>query len=41
MVVTNDRGGCDWCCRCFLGSKIYYFIILKTKIDPLLQHVCR
>ena len=25
----------------FFGSRIYYFIVLKTKIDPLLQHVCR
>ena len=23
----------------FLGSGIYYFIVLKTKIDPLLQHM--
>ena len=25
----------------FLGSGIYYFIVLKAKIDFLLQHVCR
>ena len=25
----------------FLSSGIYYFIVLKAKIDPLLQHVCR
>ena len=21
-------GGCGWCCGCFLGSGIYYFIIV-------------
>ena len=25
--VANDRGGCDWCYGCFLGSGIYYFIV--------------
>ena len=26
--VADGRGGCGWCCRCFLGSGIYYFIIV-------------
>ena len=26
VVVIDGRGGCSWCCRCFLGSKIYYFM---------------
>ena len=34
--VANGRGGCGRCCGCFLGSGIYYFIVLKAKIDPLL-----
>ena len=34
MVV---EGGCDCC----LLYRIYYFIVLKAKIDPLLQHICR
>ena len=25
----------------FLGSGIYYFIVLIAKIDQLLQHMCR
>ena len=50
--VADGRGGYGWCCRCFLGSGIYYFIVvvillwclyyfimLKAKIDLLLQHV--
>ena len=41
VVVADGRGGCGWCCGCFLGSGIYYFIVLKAKIDPLLQHVYR
>ena len=41
--VADGRGGCGcgWCCRCFLGSGVYYFIVLKAKIDQLLQHVYR
>ena len=39
--VAKGRGGCGRCCGCFLGSEIYYFIMLKAKIDPLLQHMCR
>ena len=27
VAVANGRGGCGWCCRCFLGSRIYYFIV--------------
>ena len=26
--VTDGRGGCGWCCECFLGSGIYYFIVM-------------
>ena len=26
--VADGRGGCRWCCGCFLGSGIYYFIVL-------------
>ena len=33
--------GCGWCYEYFLGSRIYYFIVLKAKINSLLQHVCR
>ena len=36
IEVVVDDGVEDFFC-----SEIYYFIILKTKIDPLLQHVCR
>ena len=39
--VADGRGGCDLCCGCFLGSGIYYFIVLKAKIDLLLQHIYR
>ena len=28
MAVANGRGGCGWCCVCFLGSEIYYFIVM-------------
>ena len=28
VVVANGRGGYGWCCGCFLGSEIYYFIVL-------------
>ena len=27
VVVANGRGGYGWCCECFLGSEIYYFIV--------------
>ena len=29
VAVVDGRGGCGcgWCCGCFLGSGIYYFII--------------
>ena len=26
--VTDGRGGCGWCWGCFLGSRIYYFIVV-------------
>ena len=35
--VADGRGGCGW----FFGSGIYYFIGLKAKINPLLQHIWR
>ena len=41
VAVADGRGGCGWCYGCFLGNGIYYFIMLKAKIDPLLQHVYR
>ena len=28
VVVADGRGGCSWCCECFLGSEIYYFIVM-------------
>ena len=28
VVVTDGRSGCGWYCGCFLGSKIYYFIVV-------------
>ena len=28
MGVADGRGGCGWCCEFFLGSRIYYFIIV-------------
>ena len=27
VAVANGRGGCGWCCGCFWGSGIYYFIV--------------
>ena len=37
VVVADGRSRCGWCCGCFLGSKIYYFIVLKSKfLAPLL-----
>ena len=26
--VADGRGGCSWCYGCFLGSRIYYFIVV-------------
>ena len=28
--VADGRGGCGcgWCCRCFLSSGVYYFIVI-------------
>ena len=44
-AVADGRSGCGcgcrWCCENFLGSWIYYFIVLKAKIDALLWHVYR
>ena len=28
VAVTDGRGGYGWCCGFFLGSKIYYFIVV-------------
>ena len=28
MAVVDGRGGCGWCCGFFLGSGIYYFIVV-------------
>ena len=28
VAVADDRGGCGWCCGCFWGSGIYYFIVM-------------
>ena len=28
VTVADGRGGCGWCFGCFLGSEIYYFIVL-------------
>ena len=28
VVVTDGRSGCGWYCGYFLGSKIYYFIVV-------------
>ena len=28
MAVADGRSGCGWCCENFLGSKIYYFIVV-------------
>ena len=27
VAVVDGRGGCGWCYGCFLGSRIYYFIV--------------
>ena len=41
VAMVDGRGGCGWCWVVFLGSGIYYFIVLKVKIDPLLLHMYR
>ena len=28
VAVVDGRGGCGWCCGYFLGSGIYYFIVM-------------
>ena len=28
VAVADGRGGCGWCCGCFLSSGIYYFIVV-------------
>ena len=28
VAVADGRGGCSWCYGCFLGSGIYYFIVV-------------
>ena len=28
VAVANGKGGCGWCCGCFLDSGIYYFIVM-------------
>ena len=33
--IVNGGGGCDYC----LQQLIYYFIMLKAKIDPLMLDV--
>ena len=30
VAVTDGRGGCSWCYGCFLGSRIYYFIVVDV-----------
>ena len=44
--VVDGRGDCSWCCEfCWIVRYIillwclYYFIMLKVKIDLLLQHI--
>ena len=27
-AVVDGRSGCGWCCEIFLGSEIYYFIVV-------------
>ena len=36
MAVADGKGVCSW----FFDCEINYFIVLKAKIDPLLQHMC-
>ena len=28
VTMADGRGGCGWCCGCFLGSGIYYFTVV-------------
>ena len=28
VAVVDGRCGCGWCCKVFLGSRIYYFIVV-------------
>ena len=28
VAVADGKGDCGWCCGCFLGSGIYYFIVV-------------
>ena len=28
VAVADGRSGCGWCCGSFLGSGIYYFIVV-------------
>ena len=28
VAMANGRGGCGWCYGCFMGSEIYYFIVV-------------
>ena len=28
VAVVDGRGGCGWCCGCFFGRGIYYFIVV-------------
>ena len=28
VVAVDSRGGCGWCCGCFWGNGIYYFIVV-------------
>ena len=28
VAVADGRDGCGWCCGCFLGNGIYYFIVM-------------
>ena len=28
VAVADGRGGYGWCCECFFGSEIYYFIVV-------------
>ena len=27
VAVADGRVGCGWCCECFLGNGLYYFIV--------------
>ena len=28
LAMADGRGSCGRCCVCFLGSEIYYFIVM-------------